>query len=1055
MRFRMSTAALVALTTIAACTESTTTPAAKRAAMLLRSTGVALPPVRISEIHYDNVSTDAGEAIEISGPAGTDVTGWSLVLYNGNGGASYGTKTFSGTIPATCDSRGVIVTTYPVNGIQNGDPDGVALVDANGAVIELLSYGGTFTAVGGPANGMITVDMGAKESSSTPVGFSLQRNGDGTWNAPAQNTFGACNDDQGGVVQQPVDSVEVAPPTATVTVGGTVAFTATGLDASNNPVTGATFSWGTSDATVATVDGNGVATAAKAGTVEISATSNGHTGKATLTVNPASNPGLPAVRFSEIHYDNAGTDANEGIEIEGPAGTDVSGWSIVLYNGNGGVPYGTTTLSGTIPSMCSGRGVIPTLYPSNGIQNGGTTAAPEADGMALVDATGTVVEFLSYEGVMTATSGPAAGTVSTDIGVFENSATVGFDLQRLPDGTWQGPIAATMGACNGTSVPVQGAITFSGRSATDDPPLPVGFQAQIFATEKQGSTTITSGFAWTSDTPTIATIDANGVISALAPGNAVLRATAQDGTTQTITLPTIDAVASTTALYGNNTEFGVPTDADPSDDFIIRRPEYTISYSSVRNTPNWVAYEIDPTHFGSQDRCNCFTFDPALPTSYFHYTTADYTGAGAFAGYGIDRGHLARSADRTSASLDNAYTFYMSNIVPQASDLNQGPWADMETYLGNLVKSSGKEVYIVAGVAGNKGTVKGEGKIVIPAYTWKVAVVMPHDEGLADVKSLDDLQVIAAVMPNEPGVRNVDWNTYKVTVDSVEKLSGYDLLSLLRDDIEIAVESNTKPPVAVVDGPYAANEGAAVTMSAAASSDPDGDAITYAWSFGDGATAAGVSATHSYANDGAYTVRLIATDVRGLSDTVFTQATVANVAPAIAAFGGATLLPGETYTSSGSFTDPGADPWSATADYGDGTGPGTLSLAGMSFYLSHRYTAAGSFTVTVAVSDDDVTATRTATVTVLSPVQGLGVAGATVSALVSNGTINSGNGRSLQAKLDAASASIDRGNGEAATGQLGALLNELQAMVGSGRLTAADAQPISDMVNRVLRSIAG
>src|SRR5690242_18479340 len=120
------------------------------------------PSVRFSEIHYDNAGTDAGEAIEVSGPAGTDVTGWKVVLYNGNGGASYNTQTLSGAFPATCNTRGVIVISYPVNGIQNGDPDGVALVDASGAVIELLSYGGTFTAVGGPANGMVTVDMGAK-----------------------------------------------------------------------------------------------------------------------------------------------------------------------------------------------------------------------------------------------------------------------------------------------------------------------------------------------------------------------------------------------------------------------------------------------------------------------------------------------------------------------------------------------------------------------------------------------------------------------------------------------------------------------------------------------------------------------------------------------------------------------------------------------------------------------------------------------------------------------------------------------------------------------------
>ena len=74
---------------------------------------VALPAVRFSEIHYDNSGTDAGEAIEITGPAGMDVTGWQIVLYNGNGGAIYNTKTLNGTIPATCTTRGVIVDRLP------------------------------------------------------------------------------------------------------------------------------------------------------------------------------------------------------------------------------------------------------------------------------------------------------------------------------------------------------------------------------------------------------------------------------------------------------------------------------------------------------------------------------------------------------------------------------------------------------------------------------------------------------------------------------------------------------------------------------------------------------------------------------------------------------------------------------------------------------------------------------------------------------------------------------------------------------------------------------
>src|SRR5262249_34061106 len=151
----------------------------------------------------------------------------------------------------------------------------------------------------------------------------------------------------------------------------------------------------------------------------------------------------------------------------------------------------------------------------------------------------------------------------------------------------------------------------------------------------------------------------------------------------------------------------------------------------------------------------------------------------------------------------------------------------------------------------------------------------------------------------------------------------------------------------------------AIAMSAAASVDPNGTVVGYAWDFGDGATGAGPSVVHSYAQDGVYTVTVAVTDNDGLTDHIQAIASVANVAPAIAPFAGATLLPGETYTAAGSFTDPGVDPWTATVDYGDGSGATPLALSGMSFALAHTYGSAGAFTVTVSVSDDHVTTTAT------------------------------------------------------------------------------------------------
>jgi uncharacterized repeat protein (TIGR01451 family) len=174
--------------------------------MVLAVVGTALPAfaqaVFVNEIHYDNDGTDSGEAIEIAGPAGTDLTGWSIVLYNGSTGATYDTDALAGTIPNTCGGYGVVVVNYPSNGIQNGAPDGLALVNASSVVVQFLSYEGTFTATNGPANGTLSTDIGVSEAGTSTVGHSLQLSGTGsdytdfTWQGSAANTFGACNTGQ-------------------------------------------------------------------------------------------------------------------------------------------------------------------------------------------------------------------------------------------------------------------------------------------------------------------------------------------------------------------------------------------------------------------------------------------------------------------------------------------------------------------------------------------------------------------------------------------------------------------------------------------------------------------------------------------------------------------------------------------------------------------------------------------------------------------------------------------------------------------------------------------
>ncbi|WP_161792440.1 Calx-beta domain-containing protein [Croceibacterium mercuriale] len=179
----------------------------------------------------------------------------------------------------------------------------------------------------------------------------------------------------------------------------------------------------------------------------------GATATGTITNDDAGAPQPGAnVWINELHYDDAGTDDNELVEIAGAAGTDLTGYTVVFYNGSNGADaatsYRTLVLSGVIDDEGEGFGALAFPLPVNAIQNGA------ADGLALIAPDGTVVEFLSYEGVITAADGPAVGLTSTDIGVAEAGEPEGLSLQRTGAGAsgadfdWTGPVTATAGTLN-------------------------------------------------------------------------------------------------------------------------------------------------------------------------------------------------------------------------------------------------------------------------------------------------------------------------------------------------------------------------------------------------------------------------------------------------------------------------------------------------------------------------------------------------------------------------------------------------------------------------------
>lgn len=131
---------------------------------------------------------------------------------------------------------------------------------------------------------------------------------------------------------------------------------------------------------------------------------------------------VDGVYINEFHYDNIGTDVGEFVEVAGPAGTDLSNYTVTLYNQTGSA-YETIPLTGlTIDDEGSGVGSIQVPY-SGSIQNGGN------DGLALSSSATTDVQFLSYEGTTTATAGAANGLTSVDIGVEESFPYPGESLE--------------------------------------------------------------------------------------------------------------------------------------------------------------------------------------------------------------------------------------------------------------------------------------------------------------------------------------------------------------------------------------------------------------------------------------------------------------------------------------------------------------------------------------------------------------------------------------------------------------------------------------------------
>jgi endonuclease G len=236
---------------------------------------------------------------------------------------------------------------------------------------------------------------------------------------------------------------------------------------------------------------------------------------------------------------------------------------------------------------------------------------------------------------------------------------------------------------------------------------------------------------------------------------------------------------------------GNPSNAQASvaspDNYLIIKPQYALSYNRSKGYANWVSWELSKSWLGSVDRQNDFRPDESLPQNWHKVTPNEYSNSG------FDRGHLCPSADRTNSTANNSSTFLMTNMIPQAPELNREAWAYLEEFCRELVAQKHK-LFITAGTYGTGGegakgaTNKLNDKIDVPARIYKIIVVLPENATLNDINS--DTPIIAVDFPNKNSVvQNTGWIRFVTTVADIERKTDNDFFANFPSSVQNALQN--------------------------------------------------------------------------------------------------------------------------------------------------------------------------------------------------------------------------------------------------------------------------
>lgn len=206
-----------------------------------------------------------------------------------------------------------------------------------------------------------------------------------------------------------------------------------------------------------------------------------------------------------------------------------------------------------------------------------------------------------------------------------------------------------------------------------------------------------------------------------------------------------------------------------ANDKIITHKGYSLLYNEAHEQASWVAYELTKEETNKRfNRSDKFIVDPLVTTGSAN--NADYSANG------YDRGHLAPAADMGWSSATMKESFYYSNMSPQDPAFNRGIWKSLE----ELVRSwaiENEAVYIVTGpVLTNGLPTIGSDKVSVPRYYYKV--ILDYTE--------PGIKGIGFILPNEGSKEPLQ--SFAVSIDSVETVTGIDFFPLLPDEQERFIE---------------------------------------------------------------------------------------------------------------------------------------------------------------------------------------------------------------------------------------------------------------------------